>query len=501
MANRRVTRLALMVVFVSSLAAVGAHATVCGASASSRGEWPSYGGDKANSRNQALETTIGVGNAASLAPKWVFNVGGAGGNGGIQSTPAVSDGCLFFGTDAGDVFAVSSSDGSLVWHDSLPIGGQVGGIFGLAVSNGLVYGNTVDENGPFGFALDESTGNLVWRSESLSSLGNTTNASAVIWNGLDVVAIWGTDPDPTNHDGFAVLDATTGAVLAKTYVIPPADWAQGYAGGGIWGTMAIDTATGYGYVGTANPYSKTKEHQNTNAILKIDLNRGSPTFAQIVGSYHGTPDNYVGGVAYDNPACSELGPQQTSYATLGCFQQDLDFGASPNLWTDSNGNLMVGDQQKAGVYHGVDATTMKGAWQQIDSAPFELGNAGTATVSGNSIIASSNPGVVWAFNKTLGTLEWVAPTLDGVRYEAMSSANGVVYTTDNLGGFEAFDASSGMLLTKRSIRVDAGGGSGAPSDPTNILSLLGAALNSGGVSIAEGEIFAPNGGSLVAYGL
>jgi hypothetical protein len=43
-------------------------------------------------------------------------------------------------------------------------------------------------------------------------------------------------------------------------------------------------------MGTGNPYSKKSEHPNTNAIIKVDLNRHRRTFGHIVGSYKGNID-------------------------------------------------------------------------------------------------------------------------------------------------------------------------------------------------------------------
>jgi hypothetical protein len=78
-------------------------------------------------------------------------------------------------------------------------------------------------------------------------------------------------------------------------------------------------------------------------------------------------------------------------------------------------------------------------------------------------------------------------------------------TVDLAGGFDIFDASNGVLITRRSVTQDAGGGPSVanfdPGNPTG--SLIGAlgALTSAGPSIAEGRVFVPNGGALVAYGL
>src|SRR5207247_2209542 len=147
----------------------------------------------------------------------------------------------------------------------------------------------------------------------------------------------------------------TGRVLYKTTTVPGADLAQGYAGGGVWGTPSVDPETGYLYVGTSNPESKTKEHRYDDAIIKLDLNRSHKTFGQIVGSYKGTPDSATG---YDNQVCQNLGdavwlsgvPTPYGGSPL-CGQLDVDFGVGPTMWRDSSGRLLGAATQKSGWLH------------------------------------------------------------------------------------------------------------------------------------------------------
>src|SRR5207248_4341610 len=78
-----------------------------------------------------------------------------------------------------------------------------------------------------------------------------------------------------------------GEVVRKLWSIPARDWSKGYAGGAQWGTASVDPRTGYAYEGTGNPFNYDSEHHNTNAILKLDLDRNRRTFGQVVGVYKG----------------------------------------------------------------------------------------------------------------------------------------------------------------------------------------------------------------------
>ncbi|MEA2516248.1 MAG: hypothetical protein QOG16_86, partial [Actinomycetota bacterium] len=213
----------------------------------------------------------------------------------------------------------------------------------------------------------------------------------------------------------------------------------------------------YLYVGTGQPSSPTKEHQHTNAILKIDIDRSRSTFGDIIDAYKGIPETYVPGLQ-NQPVCQQFGDDTP--AAGACLNQDIDFGASPNLFRDERGNLMVGEYQKAGVYHAVYADTMQQAWTAILSpllGPAYLANAASTAYDGKHILGvGSFPGQMFGLNKTTGGYDWVAPVADGVQYNPISTANGVAYTTDTKGFLDAFDAATGTPLMARPMGADAG---------------------------------------------
>ena len=460
------------------------------------GDWPSYGGDLADSRFQAGEDTIGTANAGTLAPAWVLPVSAAGAAGQVNSTPTVADGCLFVGTSAGDVLAVNADTGKPVWRVNLPVttAGNGGTIVGATVvSAGRVFA-LVDEqadgsgSGPYAVALDEATGRTLWKSAPMETYtGSYTNASPAVLpltrrlGATSSVLFAGWSPpegDSLGQGGFVLIDTATGRTITKTYTIPPADQAQGYAGGGIWSAPAYDPATGFAYIGASNPYSKTKEHKYTNALLKIDLNPGA-TFGQIVGSYKGNVDQYNDTLqtASELPAC-EASDSVAIWACDDpvCGQLDLDFGAAPNLFRDRSGRLLIGGLQKAGVFHAADAATMAPAWHTIVGGPCLLCNAAGTAAGPDGVYGVATPGgVAFGLDDTTGSSQWTTPVGGVVHYESTSTANGVVYTFDTEGFLDGFDAVSGATLLRRPMAADAG-------EP--LLS-----LNSAGIAIARHTVF------------
>lgn len=473
---------------VAGLASAGAADArpPCTAAPSSAGEWPSYGHDLANTRDQADEHTIGTGNVAGLKPAWVFSSASAGDTSSFQTAPVVGGGCVFIGSTAGTVYALDANTGQPVWKRQLDVPAPALG--GAIVGAGALTGNAVIElanqtGGPYAVALDRSTGAVLWRSAPIvTTPGDYTNASPVVANGLVAVGFSAPEGDSTGQGGFALLSAATGQVVKVTPTVPPADQAKGYAGGGLWSTPAYDPATHFLYWGAGNPFSKTQEHPNTDAILKIDLGRSSPTFGQIVAAYNGNVDQYSGTLQTlsHTPVCSASDSPSVPdpLDDPACGQLDLDFGASPNLFRDASGNELVGELQKSGVYHVAHAGSMTPAWTQLVGVSCQACNAGSTAFDGNSILGVGAPGgEMFSLDRSTGSVNWASPVGDGVHYQGASVANGVTYTVDGDGFLDANDATSGAVLLHRQTSVDAG-------------TLTGDGAASNGVAIAEGSVFA-----------
>lgn len=199
-----------------------------------------------------------------------------------------------------------------------------------------------------------------------------------------------------------------------------------------------------------------------------------------MASYAGNVDQYTGALQSleQTPACEKSDSTGLSWPLDDpvCGQLDLDFGASPNLFRDASGTELIGDLQKAGVYHVANATTMAPAWHEIVGGPCEVCNAGSTAFDGSSIDVVGTPGgTLFSLGRDAGALNWASPLGDGVHYESTSVANGVVYAVDNNGFLDAFNAATGVPLLKRQLSLDT-------DTPT------GGGLTSNGVSIAEGEV-------------
>lgn len=469
-------------------------AATCAPATHAGGEWRDFGNGLDNTRHQAAETTIGPAEAIRLAPVWTFDVGANGGDGGVTGTPVIADGCAYIASDGGDVFAVNADTGEVVWHATVPSGGGINST--VAVHDGRVYANVSRSNSPYSIALSQADGSLLWETLIDEQPGADSYASPVVYEGTVFAGVSGGAAELGGEEeryafqgAYVLLDSATGAIKKKTWVIHDPSFDDGFAGATIWSTPAVDTETGFAYVGAGNPFQPHKEHAHANSVLKIDLRPGSTTFGEIVGSYKGLVDEYFPFMS-DLP-CGDIEGNPPPWYPQGvgaCFDVDLDFGASPNIFRDSTGAKVVGAGQKAGVYHAFDPDTMGLEWTSLIGPGGALGGiVGTATVTEHGIAGPQTVGgTLWSIEENGGALQWTVPTADGAHWgHQTSSANGVVYTMDLKGFIQAFDAVTGAPLLHRSLAVG--------SDASQPAGGLG-----GGVAIARNTVYVPSNGFVVA---
>jgi len=469
-----------------------------------RDEWPTFGRDLANSRTQQHAGTISPATTPTLQPVWSFSSGAAANVfSDLNGTPIVSGGCVYLNTAGGDVVALDARDGDVLWRHHVALDpGTVAGLGGTFVSSPAVTPDAVlslvnQVGAPYVLALSRTPAangepRVLWRSEPIvEGDGYYTNATAVVTNGLLLAGFSPAEGDPDERGGIAIFDAGTGRLLTRVYSIPQAAFDKGYAGGGIWTAPAVDAEHGYAYAGTSNPYSKKIEHENTNAILKIDVDPTRATFGEVVGSYKGLIEQYDPALRQAaDPLCEAAGEDPNLQLVVGdsapCLQLDLDFGAPPNLFRDSTGRLLVGDLQKAGVYHAADAGSMQPAWKTVVGGSCPACNAAAWASHGTAVVGASSPGgAMLSLARDNGSVTWASPIADGTHYQSTSVAGGVVFTVDNAGNLLAWDEASGVPLLRRPVAVDAGD------------SAVG--VSSSGVAIASGMVIVAAGNDVVAY--
>jgi polyvinyl alcohol dehydrogenase (cytochrome) len=413
--------------------------------------WPFYGHDLSNTRDGGKGGPA-PGDVPNLGVAWSFYSS----EGDFTGTPVVAKGLVIAGSNGGTVYAVDATTGRKRWAHRT--GKMINGT--VAVSGNRVFVPLADTHMPKVLALNLKTGKPLWITQISNQKNSDVYGSPVVWKGRvyqGVSALYGElgDADVNVRGQVVALSEKTGKIKWNTFTVP-----EGHDGGAVWTTPTIDTKTGRLYVGTGNAYHAPAA-DTTDAMLSLDAKTGA-----IVGRFQATAGDVWN--ASGNPAD---GP-------------DYDFGASPQLFEGPDGKQLVGEGQKAGVYHALDRATMQPVWQrQVGPGAFVVGGViGSTATDGQRIYGPSTVGgELWSIG-TGGGYQWASTDGGPLKFNATSVANGVVYTTDMSGFLVAREAATGLVLN----RIPLGGPSW------------------GGVSIAGGTVFAAVGtqsgaGYIAAY--
>ena len=134
--------------------------------------WPMYGHDLSGSRWNSTETEIDPSSVTSLEPSWSQT-----GLIGVSGTPVVAGATVYFGDWTGEIHAVATSTGHPLWTTPLLGGAVVGSpaVAGQRVFIGI--GKTL-------YALDRSTGRILWEAVTNANPYSQINASPVVIGGL-----------------------------------------------------------------------------------------------------------------------------------------------------------------------------------------------------------------------------------------------------------------------------------------------------------------------------
>jgi polyvinyl alcohol dehydrogenase (cytochrome) len=532
---------------------VATMATLVAVASQLGGQWTLGGHDASNTRNQDNETQINASNVSGLTAKWTLNT-----QGDVSATPAVKDGMVYVPDWAGQIYAVDSNTGGIVWQDGVaditgvpPGGGLLGGPGGVVRSTPAVAGNLLimgDQGGRVGqgakvFAVDRRTGVTVWVTQIQGNRGGpqgdqfalVTQSPVVDENNPKVVYVGTSSWEEaqaalpgylccTFRGTVTALDINTGRILWQTFMAP-----AGYSGNGVWGsTGTIDAKRKTLYVTTGNNYAVPQQMRDC-IVTAADPNARQACMAL-------APDNHFDAIValntdtgairwathalpYDawNGDCLALfgSPLGTCPDPEG---PDYDFGQGPALFSakiDGKTQDLVGAGQKSGRYWTLDRDTGQVIWStqvgpggtmgglQWGSAVDDtriyvaVNNSGLADWTPVGATTTTNKGVWSALDKATGQILWQTETPDPA-IPGLGSAIGAVTVANGVAYACTFAGSH--------VAMNVSTGSILWTDPpAGELCGAGAAVSRGTVywGTGYGQIaFQPvANGTLTAYGL
>lgn len=473
---------------VTAAALLGALVMVGAAAAAQGSEWSNAGGDRQNTRNQASEHTLSVGNVGGLTVKWSLTTASD-----VSATPAVDSDTVYVPDWAGLLYAVDKATGAVKWQTSIP--GATGVFLDKArvtptvtedkvivgTQGGILFGG-----GPGArmLAFNKFTGQLLWSTQVDSHPAAIITQSATVFaNRLFVGVSSQEEALAALVSGYVLsfrgsmlaLDVNTGAILWKTYTVPDS---AGYTGNAIWGSSpAIDAKRGQVYVATGNNYSVPQSVLDCvdgaateaaraaclpaddffDSVLALDMRTGAIRWATRAISYDAWTVDCIPFFG-DGDLCPDpAGP-------------DFDFGQAPALFTVKDGQgrpvEVVGAGQKSGQYWALKPDSGQVLWttqagpggtagglqwgSAVDGTRVYTANANSNfipwTLPGGAVTVNG----VWSgIDAATGALLWQrTPSHGGGTSGPVTTANGVVYgcSLDPLGHMYALDGATGAEL-------------------------------------------------------
>jgi polyvinyl alcohol dehydrogenase (cytochrome) len=393
-------------------------------------DWPMFGGDLGDSRDNPAETTIDATNVAMLKELWTFK--GA----SNTATPAIVGGVAYFGTWDGKVHALDALTGVKIWETTLP---------DLIDSSPAISATQVfvsDDNGAL-HALDRSTGTVQW------TMQVDPHPEAHLWSsplyieaaGLVVVGVASgeeqTQPPYSFRGSVVGYDAATGTERWRFYTTE-GDGSSG-PGTAVWATAVADTTRQMVYVGTGNAYEGTAG-KYVDSMLAIHYDTGMLGWAHqfTAGDVFSIYGNSVG--------------------------SDFDVGASANMF-QSAGKDVLGVSIKSGDYSLLDRETGTPIWTTHISSGSSMGGmiASAAYGEGKVFVASNTfpapqQTVIAALDAQRGNVLWMQTIANGLVYGGVLHANGVVYAGSSSAVISAFDPATGKVLWKANAPDSIAGG-------------------------------------------
>jgi len=469
--------------------------------------WNGWGRDVLNTRFQPTPG-LSASDVPKLKLKWAYAYEGR----FAQGQPTLIGDRLFVSNTLGEVSQLDVRTGCAYWTFK----GETSIKTALSVGS-VRIGNVAKQLAFFGderaraYAVDASTGTLVWSTVLETHAVARTVGSPVFHQGRLYVPMSSAEESASMNPQYAcctfrgsltALDAATGKVLWKSFPITEepkpmkinSNGVQmfGPAGAAIWSAPTIDAKRSLIYVATGNSYTDADTDGN-DAIVAFDLATGARRWVNQVQP----DDNFIIGCGDRNRGVGNC-PQDGG--------PDYDFGASPILQSLPNGKQVILAGQKSGTVYALDPDNQgKLLWKQQVGRGSALGGVewGPATDNKNVYVAVSDanagkegkPGLT-ALDLVDGTPRWHVPTPvvecswgkgSCVRGQpgAVTVIPGVVFSGALDGHLRAYDVNDGKIIWDIDTAI--------PTAVVNGPETAGGSVDSGGITIANGNVFVTSG--------
>jgi polyvinyl alcohol dehydrogenase (cytochrome) len=510
--------------------------TVAGLNAAS--SWNGWSPTLTNTRFQSAKAAdLSPAEVTRLRLKWAFAFPSAA---SMYGQPTIAGGRVFVGADNGYVYSLDAVSGCVYWSFRAQAG--VSG----AVSVERVPGSTDDVSVFFGdtlgnaYAVSASDGEMMWRHHVDDHPLARIRAAVRYYDGrvyVPVASLEEPDSSSAQHPcctfrGMVeALDAVTGKQIWKTYTIPDAPTQRttatgvsywGPSGAGVWGPLTLDLKRKAIYLGTGNGFSEP-DSGRSDAIMALSMDTGKvlwvhqnePGDVWHTGCPMGPPAPGLGlpprGAGRGPIGANGVGGRGTAPgaapgrgAAPGAFRQppkpatyycpsttddpDWDFSSGTILVDEPNGKSLVIAGQKSGMVWAHDADTGDLVWKSdISRGQIVFGGAADED---SAYFATGR--AVAAIRLSDGLERWAVtiPAQDSMAGHAGFSAAvsvipGVLFVPGKDGQLIALSTFDGHQIWAYDTTQEV--------TTVNGVNAKGGSIGSAGATIVDGMVFVPSG--------
>src|ERR1051326_1518053 len=318
---------------------------------------PSWNGWSPVESNARFQNAAAAGldgtRVSQLKLKWAF---GYPGDVIAYGHPTVVGGRVFVGSSGRHVYSLDAATGCIYWAFRTDSGVRAAISVGRR-SGSDAYAAYFGDLAANMYAVDAGTGKLLWKTSLDNHRAARITGSPRLFEGKLYVPVASLEessagvPDYeccTFRGSVVALDAATGKLIWKTYMIPEqprrlgknnqgaSQW--GPSGAGVWSAPTLDLSRKRLYVATGDNYSLPAS-KTSDAVVALSMDSGKMLWVRQLTE----KDSWNGAcIRPDTTNCpKDAGP-------------DFDFAASPILAVLPNGKHALIAGKKSGVVHALD---------------------------------------------------------------------------------------------------------------------------------------------------
>lgn len=252
--------------------------------------WNGWSPDVVNTRYQPVEAgKLTAADLPRLKLKWAFGMPNAM---SAYGQPTVAGGRVFVGSDTGYVYALNAKTGCVYWAYQAQAGVRTApNVAPVTGHDGVTYGVFFADQHASVYGLDASTGKLLWTRRVEEHPEARITSALAYWEGRLYAPVGNFDKTSgssplyqccDSRGSVVALDASTGAVIWKSYTTDPARptrktsvgtqlWGPG--GVTVWTSPTLDVERNALYVGTSGSANHPTP-PTTDAVMAFAMDTG-----------------------------------------------------------------------------------------------------------------------------------------------------------------------------------------------------------------------------------